>query len=712
MASGVELLAPCGDTESFFAAVNSGADAVYLGLPDFNARIRAENFDYEKLKDAIEYAHFRGVKVYITVNTLVKNSEISLFIANVKRAVELKADAFIVQDLGAVYMLKKCFPNIELHASTQMGIHNLYGAKEAEALGIKRIVLSRETKLVDILEIKQNTSLELEFFVQGALCVCFSGNCYFSSLEYDKSGNRGLCAQLCRHNYNYRGKDGYYLSARDLSLLKNLKTLKDAGVTSFKIEGRLRRSGYVAEAVSVYREALDNINGDIDFDSLKLRLLKVFNRGEYLSDAYLYGAKNVINAKEQNHQGIYIGKINKVEPFKDLYKITIKSSHPLSSGDGLKLFDRGVEALSLGVGNVEKKGKDEYVIYSKNKPIEGMNCNLILDSVDEKTALSRIKSVPLKISFNARENEKIILKGVSGNIEIFHTSEYSCPKAEKEETKTEEIAGQLNKTKDSGFEIEIDTLGSKADKVFIPKSVINAARRALLSEMKKALIEDFEKCNNILVNEEEILKYSNLPIFFENLICDINYDCFDKTDNDNSVFVISPRDYSEAVVKSEIKKIKNQNKKIALELPLIANNKDIEILENLIASVKDDIDFIVVNNLYGYGFKKFNIPLIAGYGMNIYNDVSAAVNESLGAKVITKSIESKEDIKINTKEGILKNFKVPLMTFCNCFNQSLNLGSCKNCSKKNNLEIFKENEAYNLISYKVHDCYYRLYKST
>jgi len=440
-------------------------------------------------------------------------------------------------------------------------------------------------------------------------------------------------------------------------------------------------------------------------------LKKVFNRGEYLFDAYLYRTSNVINCKEQNHQGVYIGKVIKVEPFKDLFKIAIKSSHSLTCGDGLKMFSNGEEVLSLGVGNVDKIGNDTYVIYSKNKPQEEMTCNLILDSANEKAALSRVKSVPISISYHAMEGEKFTLKGVSKNTEITYISDFSCPKAEKEETKTGEIAEQLNKAKDSGFEIFIDYAGSDKDKVFIPKSVINNARRNLLFNMKKALIELSVKDNNTLICVEEISHYKKIAHYSENKTCLINYDYNKNNESDNSVFVISPSDYSDVSVKAEILKIKNQNKRVALELPIIANHKDISVLEKLIESVCDNVDYLIVNNLYGYGFSKYNIPLIAGYGMNVYNDYAAAVNEKIGGKIIIKSIETDENIKISTVEGVLTNFKIPLMTFANCFNQSLNGASCSNC-KDNKFTIYKDNQGYNLERYKINDCYYRLYELT
>ena len=253
-----EILAPAGNLKNFYVAINNGADAVYLGLQGFNARAKAENFTKENIREITSYAHLFGVKVYVTLNTLISNDEAQSLLETAKACVDAKVDAFLVQDFGVLSLLKQNFKGINIHASTQMGIHNLEGAIIAEKLGITRVVLSREAKLEDIKLIKKNTNLEIEYFVQGALCVAFSGNCYLSEYLMGESGNRGKCKQICRFSYynNLTKKEGFYLSPSDLCLLKNLKLLIDAGVCSFKIEGRLRRSGYVGQAVSSYKQAL------------------------------------------------------------------------------------------------------------------------------------------------------------------------------------------------------------------------------------------------------------------------------------------------------------------------------------------------------------------------------------------------------------------------------------------------------------------------
>ncbi|UKI20808.1 MAG: U32 family peptidase [Christensenella sp.] len=390
----LELLAPAGDMTAFETALMSGADAVYLGLDDFNARMKAQNFTSENIADVVKRAHFYGAKVYVAINTILQNEEFTRLISLVKSAVCAKVDAFLVQDIGVCKVLKDCFPDICLHASTQMGVHNLYGAQVAKELGVSRVVLSRETKLEDIKAIKENTDLEIEYFVQGALCIAFSGNCYLSSVEQGASGNRGLCKQMCRLSYKAKaGKDedcGYLFSARDLCLAKSVNQLARAGVCSFKIEGRLRREGYVATAVQTYRKAVDFASRDRDYIPSKseMRDLKVaYSRGEYLERAYLDdGTPFVVEKRFNNHTGVKIGYVKSVKEFKDgLFEIFIVSDKELEKGDGLKFFDKDVEKASLGVGQASRGSNGVYSVVSKTKVKPGWQVNLICDAKRTKS---------------------------------------------------------------------------------------------------------------------------------------------------------------------------------------------------------------------------------------------------------------------------------------------------------------------------------------
>ncbi len=257
----MEILAPAGNKENLISAINGGANAVYLGLKDFSARKSADNFSIDDLKFAINYAKIFNVKVYLTVNTLVKNDELKSFIDTIIKAYSLGVDAFILQDVFLGKYLKSIIPKINLHLSTQAGVSNVYGAKLAKDYGFTRVILARETPLEDIKKIAN--LIETEVFVQGALCTCFSGHCYFSSFIGGNSGNRGYCKQPCRKKcsyYNNKGQEltsGYSLSLADLNLSSKLNKLKNVGVSSIKIEGRMRSKEYVYYSTKLYNEALN-----------------------------------------------------------------------------------------------------------------------------------------------------------------------------------------------------------------------------------------------------------------------------------------------------------------------------------------------------------------------------------------------------------------------------------------------------------------------
>ena len=248
----VELLAPAGDFSCLKAAIEAGCDAVYIGGKLFGARAFSSNFTDDEIIKAINYAHLFGVKVYVTTNTLIYDKEVERFLEYISFLHKNNVDAVIIQDLGMLDLVRQTFPNLEVHASTQMHIHNLDGASFMEKLGVKRVVLARETSISKIKEIKEKTNIDIEIFIHGALCVSYSGQCLMSSLIGNRSGNRGTCAGSCRQSYSIVDENNniilnnkYPLSMKDLCSLENLKTLLDIGVTSLKIEGRMKSSSYV-----------------------------------------------------------------------------------------------------------------------------------------------------------------------------------------------------------------------------------------------------------------------------------------------------------------------------------------------------------------------------------------------------------------------------------------------------------------------------------
>jgi U32 family peptidase len=252
-----ELLSPAGSLEAFFAALEKGADAVYAGLSEFSARARAKNFTLPLMARAVSYAHSQGKRVYVTLNTLVKETELPVLIEGLAALEEMQADGVIVQDLAVARLVRRHFPGLPLHASTQLTIHNSLGVQQLEELGFERVVLARELHLDDIRRIISQSKAEIEVFVHGALCFSISGQCFFSSFLGGHSGNRGRCTQPCRRQYSHRGKDGFYFSPNDLSGIDILPQLADAGVASLKIEGRMKSAEYVASVVSAYRLVLD-----------------------------------------------------------------------------------------------------------------------------------------------------------------------------------------------------------------------------------------------------------------------------------------------------------------------------------------------------------------------------------------------------------------------------------------------------------------------
>lgn len=285
MNNAIEILAPAGGTEQLIAAVRSGADAVYLGTGKLNARRNAVNFEGDSLREAVSYCHGRGVRVYVTLNTLVKDGELSSVKKEMESVASCGADAVIIQDLAVAELFKRHCPSMPLHASTQMGIHNLEGALAAKELGFSRVVLARELSLDEIRVICEKSGLEIEVFVHGALCMSFSGSCYLSSILGERSGNRGLCAQPCRLDFK-TGDRGYALSLKDMSYVSYIHELINAGVASLKIEGRMKRPEYVSAAVRACVQAVSGAKPDL------LNLRAVFSRSGF-TDGYLTGKRGL-----------------------------------------------------------------------------------------------------------------------------------------------------------------------------------------------------------------------------------------------------------------------------------------------------------------------------------------------------------------------------------------------------------------------------------
>ena len=493
-----EILAPVGSMEALNAALAAGCDAIYFGLPSFGARAFANNFDLETTKAVIERCHLCGVKVYITMNTILYEDEIEDAYQMAKKVHSYGVDALIIQDLGFIHLLHHRLPNLVLHASTQLSISNPYQIKQLKKLGVKRVVLARECTKEEI-QACVDTGIEVEVFVHGALCICYSGQCYFSSVHYGRSGNRGMCAQPCRMKYSLY-EDGnkvdthgeYVLSPKDLSLMDEVNTLADMGVCSLKIEGRMKSTPYVYESVSQVKKVLENMQRS-NLDEQNLRV--TFNREYTLGHMYKASGNELMNNKTCNHQGIEIGKVVKVNK----NKICIQLSQDLHQNDGIR-FER--ENLGCHVNFMYDKKQKLISFMPKNNTVliegpVGVHVGSIVrktmdyelnKTIDEKIRRSNRQSMVNAVVTCSAVGMPMVMEVYNDRTSICVSTDINSVKALKRATDEETLNKQFSKTKDSwaSFDQIEYHLG---DDIYFPISVMNQLRRDALEKMKEACLK-------------------------------------------------------------------------------------------------------------------------------------------------------------------------------------------------------------------------------
>lgn len=557
----VELLAPAGDFSCLKAAIEAGCDAVYIGGKLFGARAFSSNFTDDEIIKAINYAHLFGVKVYVTTNTLIYDKEVERFLEYISFLHKNNVDAVIIQDLGMLDLVRQTFPNLEVHASTQMHIHNLDGASFMEKLGVKRVVLARETSISKIKEIKEKTNIDIEIFIHGALCVSYSGQCLMSSLIGNRSGNRGTCAGSCRQSYSIVDENNniilnnkYPLSMKDLCSLENLKTLLDIGVTSLKIEGRMKSSSYVYTVVKLYRLAIDSYykNNNIYIDEKELyNLKKIFNRE--FTKGFLFDEENnkVINMKRPNHQGVEIGKVIN-------YKnnvATIKLNDEININDGLRIVgkkDIGVNVNNFYINSklVKTAKKGNIITIKVNDKVE--KDDKVLLTLDSKLneeinniISSNQRKVLVKAKFIAKEDKQITFELTDFINKVVVISENKVTKALNKPITKEEIKEKLNKIKDTVYkyeslDIEID------DNIFIPLNIINDLKRKAFEELnnKRLYKIPYKRCEykrNVKSYPKE--KLLNILIIKDENIDSLKkkYDYIYSSNNIDNTILLLPR---------------------------------------------------------------------------------------------------------------------------------------------------------------------------
>ncbi|GAB6138559.1 DUF3656 domain-containing U32 family peptidase [Halanaerobaculum tunisiense] len=502
----LELMSPVGDQDSLYAAVQNGCDAIYLGGKLFNARNRAENFSLSELKSAIDYAHIRGVKVYITVNTLYKDQEIEEVLDFIAEIYQAGTDGVIVQDLGAARLIHKAFPDLELHASTQLTVHNLAGANYLETLGFSRVVLARELSLPEIKEIKQKTDLEVETFIHGALCICYSGQCLMSSLIGGRSGNRGRCAQPCRLPYSVVDLETeevlkqelaqkHLLSPKDINTLELLPELIEAGITAFKIEGRVKRAEYTALATRVYRKYIDQYFEAKDDYEVKEqdqeKLAQLFNRGGFIP-GYYQGKEglDLISHERPNNWGVKIGEVVAYDSENRSCRIALTKE--LNQGDGIEIWTDQGPNPNLIVGTDIERIEDnivEIVVRKKVTPGDAVyktaDKKLLEQLSNSFQQPNTLRQITVYGELTAHIGKQLEFKlWDEAGFSISASVDFIPEVAKNQPLTTKDIREQLSRLGNTPYQLE--NLDLETDEnLFIPVSKLNQLRRNAVEKLNQ-----------------------------------------------------------------------------------------------------------------------------------------------------------------------------------------------------------------------------------
>lgn len=626
-----ELLAPAGSFDSLLAAIEAGCDAVYLSGYMFGARQFANNFSEEELIEAIKLCHLYGIKVYVTVNTLIYEEEIETFLNYIEFLHKNNVDAVLVQDIGMLDLIRQTFPNLEVHASTQMHIHNKSGIKFCEKMGIKRVVLARECSFEQIKEMKNQTNLELEVFIHGALCISYSGQCLMSSIIGGRSGNRGACAGSCRLPYKIIDNNGkrynqndYPLSTKDLNGLEYIGKLIDIGVDSLKIEGRMKRPEYVYLVVSLYRKAIDSY---VDKQKIEITqeeitsMKKIFNRG--FTKGFLFNEKNsdIVQTYRPNHLGIEIGKV--IE-----YKngiVTVKLSEVLSLGDGVRIIERDSGCTVIQMYNNGKK-----IEQAKKNEIVSFNLDGFIkkgDTLVKTTDIKQLKNINDCISLHNRkvmiDGKVIVKKGLpltiylNDNKNIIELKKDIVESAKTQPLTEYDIRNQINRLGNTIYsfsKLEVDM-----DKdCFVNKKLLNEIRREAIE----------------LLNEKRCYSYCYEKKDYKRIVPEIarkkvksclitSKDIYEKVykENYDVIYVEDTRLYEEL----------KENKKVILKLPRVIED----------SFITDEC--VMIGELGGLQNNKIEV---SDFSLNVVNSYSIALLHCLGVNRVTLSYElTKEQIK-------------------------------------------------------------------
>lgn len=683
----MEILSPAGTIESLKSAVNAGADAVYFGLGELNARAKSVDFDGDNLKTWVDYCHLYGVKVYITLNVNVYEWELEKALSLAEIAYDCNVDALIVSDVGLILALREVFPDFPIHVSTQAGVKNSLGAEFFKSLGVTRVVLSREANLSDIASIK---GVEKEIFVHGALCVAFSGNCLLSCSIGGFSGNRGECRQPCRQHYSaydLSGKklrEGYLLSAKDISLDSYIDDLKKANVDSLKIEGRLKSPEYAFSTTKYFKELVSGSQPE------KKDVLLSFNRGGFTS-AY-FETKNVIYTKTASHIGIPVAKVLKKELKKGFAFATIDS--PLQKGDGVKVLRKGVEVGGSEITSCTEKGGKWIIPISSGVSVGDTVC---LTKSAELTAKMKAEKRTLPINFHLYMNgneSKLIAESGSVRVDM----NIADPSYQRD-LSYEEISNQLSKTGGTKFKADIITYSGHG---YYPKSFLNSIRNEIIEKLEKSIVENYEPQRLPEDDEEYVVpSYCNK---IEGIV--VETDNFEFDFRSVGAFVYYPKFISLSAYKKAVDFAKEKNISLFIKFPALL--KEDELIEYVKFAEENGVGVYANNVSVVQCAREHKVPYIAGIELNITNkDTEYVYSDSA---LILASVEMGDD-RLSYTSYVYTYGRVPLMTFEHCPNFVCTGNDCENCTRKAQNLIYKhDKDTYLLRGVRgKHRCFYTLY---
>lgn len=655
----VELLAPVGSFEALKAAVQNGANAVYLGGKDFGARASANNFDRDELKEAVKYAHIRGVQVFVTTNTLRKENEIEDFLEYAKFLYDIDVDAIILQDIGMARLIKRELPDFELHASTQMVAHSLEDVKYLESVGFDRVVLAREVTVEEIKYICDNCKADIEVFVHGALCVCYSGQCLMSSMIGNRSGNRGRCAQPCRQRYElidvYTGEvvnsnGDYLLSPRDLNAIEEIDKVIDAGVHSLKIEGRMKRPEYVATVIDGYRKTIDeylatnklNVS-DETINDLYTIFNRKFTKGLLLGDV----GKDMMNSQLPNNQGLYVGTV--VDYNKKAKRLKIKLANTLKKGDGINLGG-GTIGRIIKNGNIETIGyKGETIELDfvgearKGQIVFKTSDSELMDRVQATFTQDKefVKNIiDAKITIKLGQKPILTLKDRYSN-EATIEGDKIVEEAMKVALSKEKVETQLRKLGNTPYELDLLEI-ELDDNVSLPISLLNQMRRDCIELLDKERVSiKNRKYKNKIVKYKPVLynrnkqqeisvKVKNLEQLESALECGVDRIYYEDTNTIDKGMSLAMK----------------YNKKVIYSAPRIIRNKE---YNHLAKANNAGVESVQVGN-YGsidyFKDKKLNID----YYLNAFNSETINYYKEIGADTLCIS----QELNINEIKETIK----------------------------------------------------------